>query len=258
MQKNVLITGASSGIGFETSLIFAKNGYKIIALGRNIQGIKNLQQEIGKEHMFIQFDLSKTNFIPSLIKKIESKICKIDILINNAGIGLFKKIEEINDEDIARLINTNLIAPIILTREVLHSMKEKGGVIVNVSSVAGKRTWKHLSIYSASKFGLVGFSNSLRRECKFYNYPIRVMVVCPPAIDTKFFENAGYKNYKEDHPVQHLLSPRYVAEEIYKGVINKKREVIITGRAKILDKVSAIFPKFVENLEDALKRKDDN
>ena len=255
MQKKILITGATSGIGFETAILFAEKGYRIIALGRKIDGLKKLQELIGKEHVFIKFDLTNIKKIYSLIKNIEKEIGELDVFINNAGIGLFKKLESINDNEINDLLSINLLAPIILCREIIPLMKERGGTIVNISSVAGKRTWKNLTIYSASKFGLIGFSNSLRREFKFYNYPIRVMVVCPPAIDTKFFENAGYKNYKEDHPAQRLLSSRYVAEEIYKGVIKNKREVIIGRRAKILDKATSLFPVFIENLEDFLKKK---
>jgi short-subunit dehydrogenase len=134
-------------------------------------------------------------------------------------------------------------------------MKPRGGIIVNIASVAGKRTWKHLTAYSASKFGLMGFSNSLRREMKFYQYPIKIIVVCPPAIDTPFFANAGYKDYKKDHPGQTLLPPEIVAEEIYSAVMKGKREVVIGRRAKILDMLYRMSPRFTEWLEDFLKKK---
>lgn len=254
MQKKVLITGASSGIGLATAELFAQKNYKIIAIGRNTSQLKYLRQKIGKEHKFIQFDLNKIEKIPILAKKIED-YGGVDVLINNAGIGLFKPFEKTNDFETEKIITINLLAPIALTRALFRTMKEKGGTVVNISSVAGKRTWKHLTIYSASKFGLIGFSNSLRRECKYYHYPIKVIVVCPPATDTAFFENAGYIDYKKNHPNQNLLSPQDVAREIYNGVINNKREVIIGGRAKILDKMASLFPVFTENLEDKIKER---
>src|SRR3989344_1931650 len=253
-MKQVLITGASSGIGFETAIIFAEKGYRIIALSRNVLGLKKIQEKIGNTHLFIKFDLTQTEKIPQFILNLKKQAGSIDILINNAGVGLFKKLEDVSDKEITQVISVNLLAPMILCREIIPLMKENGGTIVNIASVAGKRTWKHLSIYSASKFGLIGLSNSLRREFAYYHYPISVVVVCPPVTNTPFFENAGYSDYKKDHPGQNLISSQEVARIIYEATIKKKREVIITGRAKILDKAAALFPRLTESLEDNLRK----
>ncbi len=255
IKKNVLITGAGSGIGFATAQRFAREGYTIIAVGRNKKGLEQLREAIGNEHYFILFDLIRLEKIPHLIARIEKKVGPIDILINNAGIGLFKKFEDIPDSAIDKIVRTNLFAPMALSRAVFPSMKTRGGTIVNIASVAGKRTWKHLTAYSASKFGLIGFSNSLRRECMYYTYPISIIVVCPPAVDTPFFDNAGYYDYKKDHLGQKLLSAEEVADEIYFAVVHNKREVLVGMRAKILDKLYAFSPRFIEWLEDWVKRK---
>ncbi|MEN9626007.1 MAG: hypothetical protein RL557_335 [archaeon] len=255
MKKNVLITGAGSGIGFATAKRFAQEGYIVIALGRKTRELQQLREAIGNEHHFILFDVTQLHKIPKLISSLEKKTGGIDILINNAGIGLFKKFEEISDSAIDKIVRTNLFAPMALSRAVFSSMKERGGTIVNIASVAGKRTWKHLTAYSASKFGLIGFSNSLRRECNYYNYPVKIVVVCPPAVDTPFFAHAGYPEYKRDHPGQSLLSADTVADEIYHAVIKNKREVVVGWRAKILDKAYALSPRFIEWLEDWVKKK---
>ena len=255
-MSKVLITGATSGIGYATALLFAARGHSIIAIGRNKEALNKLREEIGPGHSFIKFDLTNFEKISLLKKSITNKVGHVDVIINNAGVGVFKPFEEISETEWKKIMDTNFKAPVKLIKAFYEDMKSEGGTIVNITSVAGKRTWKNLTAYSSSKFALVGFTNSLRRECKFHDYPINIINICPPATDTEFFNNAGYPNYKEEHPHQNLLNPNKVAEDIYEAVMKNKREVLVSARAKLLDKVASIFPNFIENLEDSIKGKD--
>lgn len=252
MPKTTLITGATGGIGWETALLFAEKGYRIVAIGRNREKLNELQNALpGADHLFLTCDLSDISAITPLMATIAHECDTIDVLVNNAGQGLFKALQETTSAEESALLNLNLLAPMELTRCVLPIMKKQGGgAIVNVSSVAGKRAFKKLTAYCASKFGLIGFSNSLRRELKHADAAISVSVICPPATRTDFFKNADYPNFKADHPSLTLVHPRIVAQAIWGAVQQKKREIIITPRAKILDKLAAIFPAFIEWLEE--------
>ncbi len=252
--QTALITGVTSGIGWETARLFAKEGYRVVALGRDQNQLKALKTQMAEpeKHLFFTCDLADIHAIEPMMNQIIKECGSIDVLVNNAGQGLFKPLEAASSAEEQAILAINLLAPMELTRKVLPAMKQNGGAVVNVSSVAGKRAFKKLTAYCASKFGLIGFSNSLRRELKFYKIPVSVSVVCPPATRTSFFKNAGYLNFEADHPGLTLADPKRVAHEILNAVRHKKREVIVTPRAKILDKLSAIFPAFVEWLEDRM------
>lgn len=256
-MKTALITGATGGIGWETALLFAQKGFRVIAVGRKQEKLDKLKAALpGGHHDFMRCDLSDLKAIRPTLAPIIAQCDTIDVLINNAGQGLFKPLHQTTTEEETALLNINLLAPMELARCVLPIMKKQGsGAIVNVSSVAGKRTFKKLTAYCASKFGLIGFSNSLRRELKFYKIPVSVSVVCPPAVRTDFFKNADYPNFEADHPTLSLLDPKRVAQAIWNAAAHKRREVIVTPRAKILDKLAAIFPEFTEWLEDQLTHK---
>jgi short-subunit dehydrogenase len=253
MSQVVLITGATSGIGRSTALLLGRKGYTIVAIGRDKEKLKTLHNNIlnPSHHLFLECDLSDSKQLNKAFHEVITTYDKVDILINNAGIGLFKYFDETSLEEWNQILNINLLAAVELTKLVLPVMqKQRSGQIINISSVAGKRTWKRLTAYCASKFALIGFSNSLRREMKYKKLPITITVICPPAIKTDFFTAGGYPNYEAEHPGQKLLHPDQVAQAIYKSIIHKKREVLVRTRAKVLDKVASVSQSFIEWLED--------
>lgn len=256
MSKKVLITGATSGIGYATAVLLARNGYTIVALGRNQDALEKLREEIGTGHLFVKFDITNFDQISMLRRSINDKVGHVDIIINNAGIGAFKPFDELSEKEFNKIMDTNFRAPVRIIKAFYQNLKNHGGTIVNVTSVAGKRTWKNMTAYCPSKFALIGFTNSLRRECKFHNYPINIINICPPATKTEFFNNAGYPNYEEDHPDQNLMDPEEIAYEIFDAIKHNKREVIISTRAKVLDTAASILPTFIENLEDYVTKND--
>lgn len=250
-RKTAVITGATSGIGQATARRFAAAGYRVIAIGRNPERLEHLRKILaGNGHVFLQCNLANGDERTKMITDILHHALSIDVLVNNAGIGRFAPFSEGTEEEWREVVETNLMVPMILTQALLGAITKAEGTIVNVASVAGKRTFKYLTAYCASKFGLIGFSNSLRRELKYAGLPVHVCVICPPATATAFFTNAGYDTFVADHPLVHLLDPAVVAEEIFEAVQKKKREVVITVRAKILDRFAAVFPALVESLED--------
>ena len=199
MSQVVLITGATSGIGRSTALLLGRKGYTVAAIGRDKEKLKTLHNNIlnPSKHLFLECDLSDSKQLNKTFNEVIKTYDKVDILINNAGIGLFKYFDETSLEEWNQILNINLLAAVELTKLVLPVMqKQRSGQIINISSVAGKRTWKRLTAYCASKFALIGFSNSLRREMKYKKLPITITVICPPAIKTDFFTAGGYPNYE--------------------------------------------------------------
>jgi short-subunit dehydrogenase len=191
MKKTVLITGASSGIGRATAKKFSEKGWNVIATMRN--------PDIGKELNFgdrvwvTTLDVEKADTISAAIENGIRQFGKIDVLINNAGQGIFGVFETTPEESIRKLFEVNFFGVLQVTRAILpHFREQKSGMIVNVSSSTGRFTLPLMSIYSASKYGLEGFSESLSFELAAQN--IKVKIIEPGMVDTNFDE-ATRKNY---------------------------------------------------------------
>ena len=194
MKKTVLITGASSGIGRATVKEFSEKGWNVIATMRN--------PDMGKELNFINkvwvttLDVEKTDTISAAIENGIRQFGKIDVLINNAGQGIFGVFETTPEESIRKLFEVNFFGVLQVTRAILpHFREQKRGMIVNVSSSTGRFTLPLMSIYAASKYGLEGFSESLSFELAAQN--IKVKIIEPSMVDTNFDE-ATRKNYVAD------------------------------------------------------------
>lgn len=257
-MRTVVITGATSGIGFQAALRFAERGDRVIGIGRRPEGFRALRDQITDpdRHVYLVADLSEIDRLPALVDRIRAHAPVIDVLVNNAGIGCFAPLTATDPTRCRAVFDVNVFAPIELTRLLLpHLRRDGSAVVVNVASVAGKRTWKHLTAYSASKFALIGFSNSLRRELRYYRIPIRVTVVCPSATRTNLFASAGYPEYERDHTSSTLINPCVVAAAIVDAVQFGRREVIVSARARALDLLARCAPSFVEWLEDAVAQR---
>lgn len=256
-DKVVIITGASSGIGKETALLFAKQGAKIVAAARSRDKLVELKKEIeasGGSCSVVPTDVAREEEVKNLIQQTVETYKKIDILINNAGQGYFNYTTETSIEDYRRIMEVNFYGAVFACKEVLPIMTEqKEGAIINVASVAGKRSFERMSAYCASKFALVGFTEALYYEV--VDKGIKVVAVCPPAIDTPFFDNAGYHDFRETHKGLSLLSPQEVAQQIYKSIHAKKREVVIGARAKVINTIHAVSPELMEGITKVLTGK---
>ncbi|MBX3257732.1 MAG: SDR family oxidoreductase [Chitinophagaceae bacterium] len=194
MKKTVLITGASSGIGRATAKKFAEKGWNVIATMRNPDKEKELN---AINNVWVTtLDVEKADTIGTAIKNGIRQFGKIDVLINNAGQGIFGVFETTPEENIRKLFEVNFFGVLQVTRAILPYFREqKNGMIVNISSGTGRFTLPLMSIYSASKYGLEGFSESLSFELAAQN--IKVKIIEPGMVDTNFDE-ATRNNYVAD------------------------------------------------------------
>ena len=185
-MKKVLITGSSRGIGLETALAFGRAGYQVFATLRNPGGATELTQKIQEESLPISLhamDVNSDESVTSCINQIIQNYGAIDVLVNNAGIGLNGSIEEMSISDFKAVMETNFFGAVRCIQAVLPSMRErKSGCIINVTSVSGRLTTSPLGCYSASKFALEAVSEALAQEVKPFN--IRVGIIEPGIIDT--------------------------------------------------------------------------
>ena len=214
MEKIILITGASRGIGREIAKRLSNKGYKVIAnYNRSEEQAKKLQEE-NKNIDIYKADVSKREEVKSMIQYIINKYGKIDILINNAGISEYKMFTDETDEDWNRVINTNLYSAFAMSREVIPNMvHNKNGCIINISSVWGIVGASLEVLYSISKAGLDGMTKALAKELGPSN--IRVNSIAPGIIDTDMnsnLTNETLKELAEETPLQRIGKPSDISK----------------------------------------------
>ncbi|MEX2512242.1 MAG: SDR family oxidoreductase [Cyclobacteriaceae bacterium] len=198
-MKTVLITGTSRGIGLETALVFGRSGYQVFATMRNPEKVAGFKQQIKAESLPItifQMDVDMDESVNQCIHTIMRDHSKIDILVNNAGIERHGSIEEVPMTEIKAVMETNYFGAIRCIKAVLPTLRQnRNGVIINVSSLAGRISLSPLGIYSASKFALEALTEALAQELKSHN--IRVSLVEPGIINTEMAFNITRNNQSQ-------------------------------------------------------------
>lgn len=191
MHQVALITGCSSGIGYETALLLGRNGFRTFATMRNTKKSDSLQEVIRKEGLDVsirQLDVNDDASIENTINNIKNEANRIDILINNAGFGLVGFFEDLTLDEIRDQFETNFFGVLNITKKIIPIMRlQKSGTIINISSGAGQVGFPGISAYVSTKFAIEGFSESLMYE--LLPYGIKVVIIEPGVIKTDFFRN---------------------------------------------------------------------
>jgi short-subunit dehydrogenase len=187
-QKVAVVTGSSSGIGYEIALLLARNGFHTYATVRNLEKAKTLSEIAKKEQLHLQIiklDVTDEKSVNDAIKNIKSHAGRIDVLVNNAGYGLGGALEEVSLNEIKAQYDTNVFGLIRVTKAVLPTMREqKSGIIVNISSIGGKIAMPLFSPYISTKFAVEGLSESIAYDLEPFG--IKVVIIEPGAIKTNF------------------------------------------------------------------------
>ena len=240
MDKVALVTGSSSGIGFETSLALARNGYHTFATMRNLGKDEKIKQIIEKEDLsveILELDVDNEESVNRAIKTVSEKKGRIDVLVNNAGYGMWGTVEDVSIDEFKEQFETNFFSIIRLIQKVAPIMRKQGsGNIVNISSVAGRIGFPVSPAYISSKFALEGLSESLRFE--LMPFGINVIIIEPGVIKTNFFDSMKLSEksqqdstYKEitDKVISGVkmmaemgTSPKEVADTIIKALKDEK------------------------------------
>ena len=206
MEKVAIVTGSSSGIGYETSLALARGGFYTFATIRDIKKAKKILDVAKKEKLnleIIELDVDDEKSIDSAFKKIVSKKQRIDVLVNNAGWALFGSVEDVPMENFRAQFETNFFGIVSIIQKVAPIMRKQGsGVIVNISSVAGRIGFPGSSAYISSKFALEGLSESLRYELG--QFGVKTIIIEPGVIKTNLFSSMKIVQPKEDSPYKEI------------------------------------------------------
>ncbi|CAN5728156.1 oxidoreductase [soil metagenome] len=203
MDRVILITGASSGIGKETAKLFQTKNWKVAATMRSPEKAEDLQKIADLETF--RLDVTDVDSIKSAIEGTLEKFGQIDAIVNNAGYGLVGAFEAATREQIEKQFQTNVFGVMNVCREILPYFREqKRGIIVNVASVGGRITFPFYSLYHATKWAVEGFSESLQYEVEQFN--IRVKIIEPGPIKTDFYDRSQDVTKKEGlHAYDYML-----------------------------------------------------
>ncbi|MFC1923665.1 SDR family NAD(P)-dependent oxidoreductase [Chloroflexota bacterium] len=251
-QPVLLVTGASSGIGEAVARLFAEEGYRVSMGARRLERLQVVAQDIesaGGQSITIQSDLTIFEDIQRLISETLDQFGRIDVLLNNAGFGRIKWLEELDPiEDIQAQIQINLITTILVAREVLpHMIQRREGHIINMSSMGGLVASPTYTVYSASKFGVRGFTEALRREVGVYG--LHVSGIYPGAVNTEFKQHAGIdRKTGRTTPASLQLQPGDVARAVLSVVRRPRRELIIPWQMRLTVWMNILFPGIVDRI----------
>ncbi len=213
MEKVAIVTGSSSGIGFETALALAKEGYFTYATMRDTTKSNKIKEIAQKENLkinILELDVDDENSVKAAIAQILDQKQRIDVLVNNAGWGLWGCVEDVSVDEFKEQFETNFFSIIRLIQEVAPTMRKQGsGTIINVSSVVGRIGFPASPAYISSKFALEGLSESLRFE--FAPFGIDVIIIEPGVIKTNFMKNMKMAKKSELDTVYKDITTRVVS-----------------------------------------------
>ena len=249
--KVVVITGASMGIGEEIARLFSREGAKLVLCARDLARMEAARLRIGAgdNSISVACDVSKRDQVDALMRAALARFGRIDVLVNNAGFGLNDSLAELDMAQCRSLFDTNLFGAMECMQAVIPIMRQQGGGdIVNRSSVSGHIATPYGSVYAASKHGMQAVGRAVRMELKKHN--INVLTVSPGFIATDFVKNMlkGKSGQRVGGSVAYGAKPEVVAKATLRGLLKRKREVVVPWFYRIVIKLYENFPGLIEGI----------
>lgn len=251
LGKVVIVTGASSGIGRATALEFARNGSRVVIAARSADRLASLEQEIsakGGEVLACITDVSREEDCRRLIEKTIERFGTINILVNNAGISMRALFDDVDISVLKRLMDVNFWGTVYCTKYALPYIVSNRGSVVGVSSTAGFHGLPGRTGYSASKFAMHGFLETIRIEN--LKEKLHVMIIAPGFTSSEVRKHAlladGSEQGNSPREEKKMMSPEYVARWILKGIRKKKRNKIMTWAGRFTALLQRIIPVVVD------------
>ncbi len=255
-DKQVVITGASSGIGKAAALEFAMRGANLVLAARRrelLEGVAGQCRQAGVQCTTFVADVSDRE----QCRRLMEAAGHVDILVNNAGFGIFDTIAEAKPDDLQQMMQTNYFGAVWCTQAVLPSMLARGdGTIVNVASIAGLMGYERMGGYCATKFAMIGLTEALRDEV--IGRGVRVTMVCPGTVETHFFERAERGKMPCASRLSLPLTPERVARAICDSAEDGRYQRILPFTAAIYMRMKELFPRtahfFMRRVSAALEK----
>jgi short-subunit dehydrogenase len=250
-NRVVVITGASSGFGRGAALRFARAGDSVVIAARReslLEDVAKQCRKSGVEAVAVEADVSSAADVHNLAERALDKFGRIDVWVNNAGVGTVARFEDAPLEEHEQVIRTNLLGTIYGSHEALNQFRKQGqGVLINLASFAGKVAPPYMSSYAASKFGIRGLGMALREELVQNGEDnIRVSTIMPVSFDTPFFEHAANHTGKPVRPIGSVYDPKEVIDVIFEMSNNPEDEVVVGTEGKLSSIAHRLVPKLVE------------
>jgi short-subunit dehydrogenase len=229
--KITIVTGASSGIGEATAKLLARHGAKIVLAARSTEKIEALAKELPGS-IAITTDMTDQQSVKNLIAETKAQFGRIDLLINNAGQGLYGPIEKVSVDDYRYILELNVVGPLTALQEVIPIMRAQGGgTVVNISSMVSKNYFQNLGAYASTKYALNALSLTARKELAADNISVSIML--PALTDTNFGVNARKASAREKSMESRNRtgmpgadSPEYIAERVLYAIESGEAEVL--------------------------------
>ncbi len=265
--KVVLVSGASSGIGEAAALAFAEAGAHLILTARREDRLQALAEQLRStsprsETLVVRADLTEMRDLENLAAKALAWRGRIDVLVNNAGFGRLRWLEELDPaEDVVAQITLDLVAPLLLTRAILPAMiRQRGGCIINVASVAALIAAPTYTVYSAAKFGLRGMSEALRREVRPFG--IAVCLLCPGPVATEFGQHVQRDARTELAIARRLRLSAQAVGDCIVGLALRPRRMVVIPRymgwlAVVNSSMAGLFDLLIDRFYVARLRRND-
>ncbi len=251
-----VITGASEGIGAAIARRFAREGARVVLAARSEEKLKALAEELGSERaLAVPTDVTDAEQVKRLMARTREHFGGLDILVNNAGVGLYASVAEMAWADFEQMWKVNFFGAVRCIREALPDLRERRGMVVNISSVAGKLAIPYLTGYCASKFALNALSTGLRMELT--QAGVRVVVVCPGTVRTPFHQSAFRSNRLPEVFAQRSrggISAERVAAATLRAVVRGRREVVVPWRLRLAVGFRNLLPAFADGILQRMLR----
>ena len=251
-EQVVVLMGASSGIGRETALRFARKGAKVVVSARGEEGLGSLVEEIrrdGGEATYVVADTSEFEQVKAVAERAAEEYGTLDTWVHLAAVGLFATFEETTPEEFARVVDVNLMGQVYGAMAALpHLKRGGGGALIHVSSMGAKRSIPLQSAYCASKHGIDGFLEALRVELMREGAPVSVTQVMPATINTPFFDKARTKLGVKPVAPPPIYQPGVVADAVLFAAERPARDLVVGGAAKAVMTAQQISPWLLDVL----------
>jgi short-subunit dehydrogenase len=254
-EQVIVITGASSGIGLATARMAAREGARVVLAARNGEALAQIERELaaaGGTAVHAAADVSRREDVEKVAQVAIARFGGFDTWVNNAGQGVYGKIEEISEGDHRRLFEVNFWSQYYGSLAAVRHLRSRGGALINVGSVASENPFPLLGMYAATKHAVKGFTDSLRMELEAEGAPISVTLIQPTSTDTPFPHHA--RNYMDREPK--LPGPVYRPEEVAAAVLHAaahpERDVHVGTGARVMSAMGRHFPRAMDRVGEAV------
>lgn len=263
-EQVIVITGASSGIGLATARAAARAGAKLVLAARNEGALSDAVGELkahGARAMYVVADVGERTQVQTVADRAIERFGSFDTWINDAGASIFGRIEEVSDDDNRRLFDTNFWGLVYGSRIAVKHLRERGGALINLGSVASDVALPLQGMYSASKHAIKGFTDALRLELEEQHAPVSVTLIKPDAVASPLAQHA--RNYLEHEPTfpPPIYKPEDVAHAILHAATHPVRDIYVGGGSKVMSSFNKNFPSAMDwvsrkTMFDLQQRKD--